>query len=395
MNHIERALQENWLGYVWEHLGIDGCRRSGALRGTRVAPVEEWSKWARLDLMSPGTSTFVQQLRKTRLERSLKAIARLTLKKELQGYRDYATTGLKLLRGASSHDDMALGYTLIGLALDKFPTTTPCQFWFCFRNVPSHGRQRKYCDAHTPGSTDYMRARFFEGRLKGANGQNPNRSSWFVREIEEEAIICGSKLSSEEKQEALEMAEEIEQMNRGMGIADDPLPMKLSSAKWQVVSEIERAQYENLGLIEPPPQTDWRAVVLEWCRKYPWLPQATLTTQSWPSVVDILHRVLKDKHCDSRSVAIWGAKLENSHWERELIHSYDYRRRPSLLSDQIVRLGRMGLRQSVIASQLGISRDTVSQCIKRETDRTPMRYPELRNLRRAIVRKSGVNTESN
>jgi len=210
--------------------------------------------------------------------------------------------------------------------------------------------------------------------LNEGNGLNPKQSSWGTEEI-------------------LGNIEEILHPDRDVA-AIDPLPYKLHTAKLRVIKEMKQAQYENLGLIERPTQKDWQVVTQEWCRKYPWLPQTILTNKSWPSVVDTLRVILNDSHCGSHNIKLWDAKLQNRHWEQELIYSYDCRRRPSPLSGQIIRLGRMGLRQNVIASQLGISADTVSQCIKRETERNPMRYPELQKLRRPIGRKSGIITES-
>ena len=377
-SHLLDALIEEWYGYVLECLGEECCRVTGTLMGVHTASNTNFTEWHERNLLPQGDISVVHQVRTTRSVRSLKNIARWMLKRDLTGHRDCATNGLKLVRKATHRDDAVLGYSLIGLAVSELPVATSCQFSFCFRDVPvPHDRKlRKFCDAHATGSAGYVRARFFERRLNEGNGLNPKQSSWGTEEIRGNI-------------------EDILYPDRGKDVADiDPLPNKLHTAKSRVVREMKRAQYENLGLIEPPTQKDWRVVAQEWCRMYPWLPQTILTSRSWPSVVDTLQIVLNDRHCGSHSTKLWDAKIQNHHWERELIYSYDCRRRPSPLSDQIIRLGRMGLRQNVIASQLGISADTVSQCIKRETERNPMRYPELQKLRRPIVCKSGIITES-
>lgn len=377
-SHLLDALIEEWYGYVLECLGEECCRVTGTLIGEHTASNTNFTEWHERNLLPQGDISFVRQIRTTRSVRSLRNIARWMLKRDLTGHRDCVTNGLKLVRKATHRDDAVLGYSLIGLAVSELPVATPCQFSFCFRDVPiPHDRKlRKFCDAHATGSAGYVRARFFERRLNEGNGLNPKQSSWGTEEIRGNI-------------------ENILHPDRDKDAADiDPLPYKLHTAKTRVVREMKRAQYETLGLIEPPTQKDWRVVAQEWCRKYPWLPQTILTTRSWPSVVDTLQIVLNDRHCGSHSIKLWDAKIQNHHWERELIYSYDCRRRPSPLSGQIIRLGRMGLRQNVIASQLGISADTVSQCIKRETERNPMRYPELQKLRRPIVRKSGIITES-
>ena len=376
-SHLLDALIEEWHGYVLECLGEECCRAIGTLTAEHTASNATFTEWHERDLLSQGDISFVHQIRTSRSVRSLRNIARWILKRDLTGHRDCATNGLKLVQKATHRDDAVLGYSLIGLAVSELPVATPCQFSFCFRDVPApHDRKRrKFCDAHAPGSAGYISARFFERRLSEGNGLNPKQSSWGTEEI-------------------LGNIEEILHPDRDVA-AIDPLPYKLHTAKLRVIKEMKQAQYENLGLIERPTQKDWQVVTQEWCRKYPWLPQTIMTNKSWPSVVNALRVILNDSHCGSHSIKLWDAKLQNRHWEQELIYSYDCRRRPSSLSGQIIRLGRMGLRQNVIASQLGISADTVSQCIKRETERNPMRYPELQKLRRPIVRKSGIITESN
>ena len=375
-SHLLDALIEEWHGYVLECLGEECCRAIGTLTAEHTASNATFTEWHERDLLSQGDISFVHQIRTSRSVRSLRNIARWILKRDLTGHRDCATNGLKLVQNARHRDDAVLGYSLIGLAVSELPVATPCQFSFCFRDVPApHDRKRrKFCDAHAPGSAGYISARFFERRLNEGNGLNPKQSSWGTEEI-------------------LGNLDEILHPDRDVA-AIDPLPYKLHTAKLRVIKEMKQTQYANLGLIERPTQKDWQVVTQEWCRKYPWLPQTIMTNKSWPSVVNALRVFLNDSHCGSHSIKLWDAKLQNRHWEQELIYSYDCRRRPSPLSGQIIRLGRMGLRQNVIASQLGISADTVSQCIKRETERNPMRYPELQKLRRPIGRKSGIITES-
>lgn len=386
---LSYALSEHWYGYVLECLGKECYRLTGTLKGKLTASNANCAEWHERSLQPHWGSSFVHQIRKTSSARSLKKIARWVLKQDLTGPRDCVTNGLKLVRSGTQQYDAVLGYSLIGLALNELPTVTPCQFSFCFRNVPvpHDGKRRKFCDVHTPGSARYVQARFYERRLNGGNGLNPKQSSWAAEEIEKENAIAGYELSPEAKQDVLEMIEEMAQMERDKGVADiDPLPYKLNVAKLRVVREMERTQYENLGLIEPLTQTNWRVVTQEWYRMYPWLPQTILTARSWPSAIDILRLVLNDNHCSSHSIRLWDAKLQNRRWEQELIYSYDCRRRPPL-SDQIALLDKGGLNQNEIASRLRVSKARVSQCVRND--------PRLQHLRRKTVRKFGVNMESN
>lgn len=416
MNHFERALQENWLGYVWECIGRDGCRRSGALRGKSIASIEEWNTWTALDLLSPETSLFVQKVREAKSERSLKAIARRILKKELYGYRDYATTGLRLLREASSHDDMVLGYSLIGLALDKFPKTTPCQFWFCFRDVPApnDGKQKKYCDTHDHGGAGYMRARWITNCLAEAVGQNPNQPYWSLREMEEEHIVCGGHpYTPEEQREILEFLREeptdvyprllrqteeqyinsgghpfspemedfvLELLLKTCNV--DKLPSRIHDARSRVQQEADHGLYESLGLVEAQPYSNWQAVVETWARKYPWLPHSVSMSQSWPEITSVLKCILNDRHCNSLSIDLWDAKLENYYFEQELSNSYDKRRRPQseLVTRRIKQLAKEGVSKGRIASSIGISRSALSHRLKRVENRDPEGKRELQDL---------------
>lgn len=324
---------ERWNGKIWETTGRYAVLLAGLYRGIRLPDLLEDIEKLEQILGSTSDEEFVHKVRMVRSIRSLMRLAKPIVKQRLMGTRDWVQFGQRLVAKQKNLSEIVLGYTLIGLGVQRSMVTYVnyrlCGCWFCFRHVrdPVHGRRAYYCGRHAPGISDsgYMWAKRLTTRINKSDQLNSQFAEW------------------------------------------------IRDARAGVRGELCKGIYKDIGLTPPSILKHWRKTVEKWSEKYPWLPASVKTAHSWTETLQALRYVLDDVYCHSSNTALWNAKLYCFDLERKLPMIYDRRRfSRSTVPSEITRLAKKGLSKSEIAVQIGVGKSAISNCLKR--------HPKLQQL---------------